>query len=200
MMDEQSYRLSYDRQPEEFSGCLKNRYRYEEDSLAEAMRAYSLSGFSLVLHGALLLFYLLLIGYLIWLYALGVRSSTLFWEFCLMTLAIAAMLLSRFVIAPRQSARLQLRRQQELFGQGTMEPLTIFTEAEILGENKPLSNDLGHLQYSSLKRVRVTKRLILLITATRQFLILDRARFENGTEADLWKLLHEKRPDLKLPN
>ena len=195
-MDE--YTLQYDLQPEE-SGCLQNRVLYTEDMLTEAMRTYLSSGFTLVSQILLWVFCLVLAGFTVWLHANGMRSKTLFWEVCLLVLMAAAITLQRYVLLPRHSARMQMRRRQEVFGTAPLEPLTIFTDAEIVGKNGVVGDDVMHLQYSSLKRVRMSKGLILLITPARQFVILDRARFENGTEADLWKLLAEKCPKLKLP-
>ena len=192
------YTLQYDLQPEE-SGCLQNRVLYTEDMLTEAMRTYLSSGFALVSQILLWVFCLVLAGFTVWLYANGMRYKTLFWEVCLLTLGAAAITLQRYVLLPRHSARMQMRRRQEVFGAEPLEPLTIFTDAEILGKTGAVGDDVMHLQYSSLKRVRMSKGLILLITPARQFVILDRARFENGTEADLWKLLAKKCPKLKLP-
>ena len=69
-----------------------------------------------------------------------------------------------------------------------------FTETEIL-DAPDVSGDLRHLSYSVVKRLVPYQRLILVYTQAKQFFVLDRTRFENGTEADFWRLMNEKCPD-----
>lgn len=195
MMDENTTGQSL----EGFADCLQNRYLYEENSLTEAMTGFTRSLLrpgAFVAAGAV---YLALLAAVIWFYFHGSRSETLLWEFGALTFSVMALLYYTFALWPRRSARLQLSRQRELYGSIPIEPCTIFTPDAVLGTNEQLSSDVLRLQYGSLKRVAVTKKLIVLCTASRQLLILDKARFENGTETDFWRLLKEKRPDLKLP-
>ena len=68
-----------------------------------------------------------------------------------------------------------------------------FMETEIL-DAPDISADMTHVSYSVVKRLVPIQHLILVYTQAKQFFILDRTRFENGTEADFWKLMSEKCP------
>ena len=69
-----------------------------------------------------------------------------------------------------------------------------FTQEEIL-DAPDVSDDVKHISYSVVKRAVPYQRLILVFTQAKQFFTLDRTRFENGTEADFWRLMNEKCPN-----
>ena len=65
---------------------------------------------------------------------------------------------------------------------------------EALQLEASVSADTPRLSYQFLKRILPCQNLILLRSRSKQFLILDRNGFENGTEADFWRLMNEKCP------
>lgn len=50
------------------------------------------------------------------------------------------------------------------------------------------------LAYGSVKKIVLCDDLILLVSQAKLIYTLDRNSFENGTEADFWKLMNEKCP------
>ena len=96
-----------------------------------------------------------------------------------------------FLLVPR-ATRLQLRRMEETYQSDHVDATVVFHPEELASGRdgaEPLS-----LRYGSLKAVKALPGLIVLLTKTRQFILLDPARFENGAEADFWKLMNEKCP------
>ena len=52
----------------------------------------------------------------------------------------------------------------------------------------------GHMAYSNFRRVKRYQDLILITTVIRKSFTLDPNGFQNGTEADFWRLMNEKCP------
>ena len=94
---------------------------------------------------------------------------------------------------PGRSAKLQIRRLKEQRQVTEYESLITFLPEEIIGQSS-LSEDQLHLGYDSVKKLLPCKGLILLYTYSKMIYTLDPARFENGTEADFWRLMNEKCP------
>ena len=69
-----------------------------------------------------------------------------------------------------------------------------FEEKEIAVENS-FNADSGRLLYSHIKKLKRCEDLIIIRTLARRAFTLDPTRFENGTEADFWRLMCEKCPD-----
>lgn len=68
-----------------------------------------------------------------------------------------------------------------------------FTDTELQIEAS-ISSDLLHFPYSSVKRLVPYQNLILVYSLTKKYFMLERDRFENGTEADFWRIMREKCP------
>ena len=94
---------------------------------------------------------------------------------------------------PFRWTKLQLQRLQESRHSDHVDVTTVFSE-EGIAHWRDGSGDPPTIYYDSVKTVAVLSGLILLWTKGRQFVLLDAARFENGTEADFWKLMNEKCP------
>ncbi|MBQ1678566.1 MAG: hypothetical protein II062_03405 [Oscillospiraceae bacterium] len=69
-----------------------------------------------------------------------------------------------------------------------------FGEKEIVVDNS-FNADSGRLLYSHIKKLKRCEDLIIIRTLARRAFTLDPTRFDNGTEADFWRLMCEKCPD-----
>lgn len=69
-----------------------------------------------------------------------------------------------------------------------------FAPREVVVENS-LNGETGRLPYSHVKKLKRCEDLIIIRTLARRAFSLDPACFENGSEADFWKLMNEKCPD-----
>ena len=154
-------------------------------------RAYRLSGRSRILLMFAFAALWLVIG-IVFILLWGVSPIRIL----LLVLALLYVVLGLY--APVRNAKLQVRRLQELKGISSYENDTFFTETELTGRTS-ISQDITHLRYEDISFIRKSGSLILIQTKAKLFSLLDKDRFENGTEADFWKLLAEKRPDLRLP-
>ncbi|MBQ1678567.1 MAG: hypothetical protein II062_03410 [Oscillospiraceae bacterium] len=112
-------------------------------------------------------------------------------EAVLLICAAAYVLLA--LTQPARFAKLQLRRMQENYQADSIEFCTDFYPDELSGRRNG-AESATHMRYANIKSVKLCPGLILLWTKGRQFNMLDPARFENGTEADFWRLMNEKCP------
>ena len=110
----------------------------------------------------------------------------------ILLVAPVAYLILAFTL-PARFTKLQLRRMEELFQADHADSTVEFHPEEIVN-NRDGSDNSTQLRYTTVKTVAVLSGLILLWTRGKQFILLDPARFENGTEADFWKLMNEKCP------
>ena len=95
---------------------------------------------------------------------------------------------------PARFTKLQLRRMEESFQADHLDTTVEFHPEEIVNKREG-SDNTTQLRYTAIKTVAVLSGLILLWTQGKQFVLLDPARFENGTEADFWRLMNEKCPN-----
>lgn len=94
---------------------------------------------------------------------------------------------------PARFTKLQLRRMEEIF-QADHADTTVEFHAEEIVNRRDGSDNSTRLRYTAIKTVAELPGLIILWTQGKQFILLDPTRFENGTEADFWKLMNEKCP------
>ena len=94
---------------------------------------------------------------------------------------------------PRRTANQVFRRIKEQYRADEYERTNSFLPQEILSESS-VSSDCIHLPYDKVVRITKWKGYIILHTTAQMLYILDCARFENGAEADFWKLMNEKCP------
>ena len=117
--------------------------------------------------------------------------------FLLLTLALyvlGAYYLWRLLTLPKRVARRYMDRIRERKQIDSFESMYRFTDTGVLTTDE-VDADEDHFSYESVKQLVPCKELILFRTKAKQFLILDRTRFENGTEADFWRLMNEKCPN-----
>jgi hypothetical protein len=96
---------------------------------------------------------------------------------------------------PGKQAKLQLLRYEQSGGSASPEVTVRFREEELTARREGLE-DPTHISYNELQSILLDGSRIILWTEEKQFIVLDPARFENGSEAAFWKLMNEKRPDL----
>ena len=94
---------------------------------------------------------------------------------------------------PRRTANQVFRRVREQYQADEYERTNSFFPQEILSESS-VSSDCIRLPYDNVVRITKWKGYIILHTTAQMLYMLDCARFENGTEADFWKLMNEKCP------
>ena len=107
--------------------------------------------------------------------------------------ALAALYIFLGVTMARRAAKLYMRRLREQRKLDAYEGTIAFYPEEI-SSRYDIAQDPTHVGYENVKRILVDRGLILLRTKANVLLSLDAARFENGTEADFWKLMNEKCP------
>ena len=97
------------------------------------------------------------------------------------------------LLTPGQYVRTLMKRLQESRQIKEYESKLIFSPEELI-VCFDYSQDQIRMPYKELRKVLVTKDLLLLKTKAKQFYLLDPQRFENGTEADFWKLMNQRCP------
>ena len=97
------------------------------------------------------------------------------------------------LLTPDQNVRVMMKRLQESRQIKEFESKLIFTPEEIT-ICFDYSQDQIHLPYKEVRKVLVTKDLLLLKTKARQHYLMDPQRFENGTEADFWTCMNQRCP------
>lgn len=112
------------------------------------------------------------------------------------TLALPILVILDVVLAlmtPGQNVRILMKRLQESRQIKEFESTLTFTPEEIL-VCFDYSQDQIRLSYKEVRKVLVSKDLLLVKTKAKQHYLLDPKRFENGTEADFWKRMNESCP------
>ena len=129
-----------------------------------------------------------------------VRYRALFQDSMLVALGPVILLLCAaylvwyaFATVPR-SVKRTVQRLMETHRVSSYECVFRFTEAEICCESD-IGGPSGQIPYSVIRRLVPYQNLILVYTQAKQYLMLERTRFEHGAEADFWKLMNEKCPD-----
>ena len=89
--------------------------------------------------------------------------------------------------------RLALRRMAEQYQATSYEADYTFFADSFTFRSTVHPNET-QLAYASVKQLLLCDDLILLISQAKLIYTLDRTRFENGTEADFWRLMNEKCP------
>lgn len=92
---------------------------------------------------------------------------------------------------PGKQARRQIARYEES-GSGSSPEVTVWFGRESLTGRREGMEETVEIPYEGMKSVMPVKGRIILWTEEKQFIVLDPARFEHGTEADFWRLMQEK--------
>ena len=163
--------------------CLTNRCRMDKTALQKAYTWTSRNTRRILLAGAVVM----LLAAILLLYRGGAGQLAVF----LLILPVAYLILA-FTL-PARFTKLQLRRMEETFQADHVDTTVEFHPEEIVNKREG-SDNTTQLRYTAIKTVAVFSGLILLWTQGKQFVLLDPARFENGTEADFWKLMNAKCP------
>ena len=163
---------------------LTNRCRMDEASLKKAYTWTSRNQRRILLACSAAM--VLLAIYLLWWKGLEHLTLILF-------AAPVAYLILAFTL-PARFTKLQLRRMEETLQADRVDTTVEFHPEEIVNKREG-SDNTTQLRYTAIKTVAAFSGLILLWTQGKQFVLLDPARFENGTEADFWRLMNEKCPN-----
>ena len=167
---------------------LSNTCEYNEAHLTEALRVQSKE-----VQGRKNLFLYLAIGLLLayslygWL-GLGDGQYLIFCLLCLLMVGILAYL---NLGLPRRTAKLQVLRIREKNG-GLVFQSQFRPEGVAMLSPSGAENSL--LPYSAFSKLVRTEHLLLLFTQDKQMILMDPARFDGGSEEDLFRLLEEKCP------
>ena len=174
---------------EEEAVHLTNSCDYNEAHLAEAVRQQMLQlrRVQNLLLGATLLV-LLVYSVILW-FKLHQTHYLIFGGAALIMLGFLAYMI---FLLPGKSAKAQVEKiRQKKGGVGFR---TVF-RPEGIGFVDPSGQETTKVSYHSLDKIVSAKDLIILFTAEKQMILLDSGRFENGAEADFWKLMNEKCPN-----
>lgn len=104
-------------------------------------------------------------------------------------LAAAAYLLLT-VRQPRKQAKRQIR-SYEADGSGSSPEVTVWFDAEALSAQREGMAEQTDIPYGSIRSIFDMGDRIILWTDAKQYIVLDTARFEHGTEDDFWRLMRE---------
>lgn len=106
---------------------------------------------------------------------------------------LGAFYLRRLLTMVKRSVKQSIDRDEEKWHVRSFDTTIRFTDTDFIDKND-IGTDEDHYDYAIVTRLVPCKNLILLHTRAKQFLMIDRTRFENGTEADFWRLMNEKCP------
>jgi len=70
--------------------------------------------------------------------------------------------------------------------------VSVWFEDEALSAIRAGMGEQTRIPYDSMNAILPDKDHVILWTEAKQFVVLDLSRFENGTEADFWRLMKEK--------
>ena len=172
--------------------CLINRYHLDENSLRKSYKQLTKPYFLVQL-----LISLALLGLAVF---YTVRYAQYFPESKrLLLLVLLLYLLAGFELwqtlnSVNRAVRRTMRRIEETQHVREYDVTLRFEPTELVVENS-LSAETGSLPYENVKSLKRREDLIVLQTLTRRVFTLDPACFENGTEADFWRLMNEKCPN-----
>ena len=173
------------------SQVLTNRGRYDADTLRAAYTRLYRPWFWLMLALGLL-FLGAAIYFLVRRYDVVRASPLLMAEVGLILLCSLLYFRRAFTTVPR-SVRRAIRRLEESRRVTGYDTVFRFLDAEIRMEAS-ISAEAMHLSYDAVRRLIPCAHLILIRTRSKQIVMLDPDRFENGTEEDFWALMVEKCP------
>lgn len=167
---------------------LSNACEYNEAHLAEAVRQQMRQTRRLqnLLLGATLAV-LLAYSVIVWFRT----HQTRYLVFGGVALILGLFLVYMIFVLPGKSAKAQVEKIRQKTGGISFR--TVF-RAEEIGFINPTGKETTQVSYLTVHKAVAAKDLILLFTSDKQMILLDAGRFENGTEADFWKLMNEKRP------
>ena len=170
--------------------CLTNVCEYDEKHLGEALRFQTRDTQS----RKNLFLAVLLLGLLGFsLYQWFANKSSQYLLFALLSVAMGGMLAYTNLLLPLRFAKKQAERIREKNGGQCFRFL--FRE-EGVATVGPTGEEAALTAYSAFRKLAETPELLILVTESRQMILLDRARFENGTEEDFRALLRERCPSV----
>ena len=92
---------------------------------------------------------------------------------------------------PRKQAKRQIQRY-EAAGSGSSPEVTVWFDDELFCAQREGMAEQTDIPYPNVAAVYDLGDRIILWTNEKQYVVLDVARFENGSEDDFWALMREK--------
>lgn len=170
---------------------LINRYRFDEDSLRASYRQ--------VLRPVQIIQLCLSV----FLLGASIRYTLVLRELFAENLILPVMVLFLYLLAGleayraltavKRATKQALTQMETAKGVRAYDVILRFEKTELVTESE-LSPQPQHKSYDSFKKLRRGKELIVIRTRSRLVYALDPNRFENGSEADFWKLMNEVCP------
>lgn len=170
---------------------LLNRCHFDRQTLLKSYKQLTRT-FTLIQVGIALLILGLAIYYTVIYFPLFTRNPSLPVMVALIYL-LGGVELWRALRAAELSVNRTLRRTRERFGVEEYDVTLRFEERELVSESS-LSVEPGRLAYADFVKLKRYPELITIRTAARTLCTLDPNCFENGTEADFWRLMNQKCP------
>lgn len=181
--------------PEIPAETLTNLCVIDRSVLAEAMTGGMSTPFFRFLRVLEPILAALALGLLLWAILARRGTGPVLWGGFLLTMVLF-FYFQQILLYPRRAVKNQLTRQILEDGIDRLENRLYFTD-ENVANRRGQGDTLLHMDYSKIKRVSGTPRLILLTTRANRIIPLDRAGFSGGTAEDLLRLLREKAPGAK---
>ena len=171
---------------------LTNFCDYNEDHLTQALRLQTRET-QRKKNVFLVVLLTLLLGFS--LYQWAKYGDTQYLVFALLSVAMGGMLAYANFLLPRRLAKKQEAMIREKNGGLRMSTRFGADGVHVFG---PTGEETALVSYGDFRKLTERPDLLLLVTENRQMILLDRARFENGSEAELRALLAEKCPSLEI--
>lgn len=92
---------------------------------------------------------------------------------------------------PRKQAKRQIQ-SYEASGSGPNPEVTVWFDEEEFSAKREGMEEQTDIPYDDMSAIYDIGNRIILWTSGKQYIVLDTARFENGTEDDFWKLMRKK--------
>ena len=106
-------------------------------------------------------------------------------------LAAAVLYLFMGIRQPKKQAKRQIQRY-EASGSGPSPEVTVWFDDEEFSAQREGMAEQTDIPYGRMSAIYDLGDRIILWTNEKQYVVLDTARFENGTEDEFWDLMREK--------
>ena len=124
-------------------------------------------------------------------YAIASRFTDVLVPLMFLVLAGAEIYLARST--PARTAKLNVARLEDARGVKAFDTWVEFYD-DAFDAGSEFADEPTEIPYERLTKIKVGDGVLLLWTASRQFFVLERNRFQMGTEEDFWRLMNEKAP------
>ncbi len=180
---------------EDVTGVLSNRCLLNKETFTEAVKVAMGAPVLRFIRYLELFLMAVCVGLMLWALVGKQGAQMLIWP----GFALAMLLYfywQQFVNYPKKAVKNRMVRLALDEGAEELENLLYFKE-ENIANRRGEAETLLHMPYRKVKRLTESRRLIVITTKSRHLVPLDRQGFENGDEADFWRLIRRKAPKAK---